>query len=1022
MLTKSDFSFHKLIRRALVGLIVSGVHLTGLSENLTYMNSALERWVGNQPVRAIYFDEFQGAYIATQAGLIKIEGSADLLRGGFPGANTYLISDEIVGFHRADTAGVIAYNSKGDEYLIKFSPQVFSPLKPGLPQVHAHPGQRGGTTSHSSPDLSSSSLPVNSRAVATLSQANHTEFETFAKNFALVDSIGACSAAENLVTCVNDLGRKHVLFRSEDGINIKAIEYLRNSKQLLAILTDDRGALIPVDGVGRIAFIELDQLKRSVIRATLQVRNEILFATDSGLFSLNTDSNVLAKLQTGGHSQFTYLSRGSYGIWAASETGVAFVAESGTYSWPESSRDKTAEVYSFAGNGSDGFFVGSEKGILYQSSDLSAPEGIWPRSKNTNTTVEKRASSMTLIGDELFVGTFNEGLLKFQVTNEGEQPRLKLLGQSIESDGITALFPLKSELLVGTYSSGLLVLSENGIKRLGLTTTWHLEPAPVTSITATYEPNVTLVTTEDEILLICDEEGVEVCAAHSLQSDAGFLRPRILSSAVTRSGTVWLGTLNHGLIRTSIDSLLEKRPIPTRALFDTEATSVYSLILNDSEDLWLGTNVGLFLAKTDQETIERYGTLHGLTNTDFHHGSFLRWENGKVALGGAYGFDLFDEESLRPVREKPILRMRSVRAGIGGAAVWNGRKQVFRLELPNDNRGFVSEMDMGDFRSPKSSKFQYQLQGYDKDWISIGSTNVASYTSLPPGEYVFRARGANAKGVWSTNEISLPVIVHQSPWRTWPAYFAYLTLLALGLAYLKKLNDRRVLREHRAVLAEEASAAFSRLEDDYQEQQELSDYMVAARAPSATALLDMVRVSLSTLVTSDLDEETRCTLLDMNLELLKRLQALARRTAASELLTLSAAANEIWSILNTRFAISNFIFVNDASESDIELSEANYLCLVMLEGLVFAVRNRPHPEGIDPIIELRCEPQLNQNESENTFHITVRDSGEPDLDDAKIQTNFPITLQLLESFDGSLSQEFDRGNQVNITLRIPSAA
>ncbi|MDX2195962.1 MAG: triple tyrosine motif-containing protein [Cytophagales bacterium] len=73
--------------------------------------------------------------------------------------------------------------------------------------------------------------------------------------------------------------------------------------------------------------------------------------------------------------------------------------------------------------------------------------------------------------------------------------------------------------------------------------------------------------------------------------------------------------------------------------------------------------------------------------------------------------------------------------------------------------------------------YAYKLEGFDPQYNFIGSRKVASYTNLPPGEYVFKYKGQDKNGIWS-DEKSLKFIVLPPFWATW----WFRTLMGLMLA------------------------------------------------------------------------------------------------------------------------------------------------------------------------------------------------------------------------------------------------
>lgn len=108
------------------------------------------------------------------------------------------------------------------------------------------------------------------------------------------------------------------------------------------------------------------------------------------------------------------------------------------------------------------------------------------------------------------------------------------------------------------------------------------------------------------------------------------------------------------------------------------------------------------------------------------------------------------------------------------------------------------------FEIPGSMRFQYQLQGFDKEWSEWDTATSKEYTNIPEGTYAFKVRAKNAFGVVSEEAIYAFQI--QPPWYRSPwAYIlwsvlALLTLALLIAAYTHRLrrNERRLEEEVRS--------------------------------------------------------------------------------------------------------------------------------------------------------------------------------------------------------------------------------
>lgn len=92
-------------------------------------------------------------------------------------------------------------------------------------------------------------------------------------------------------------------------------------------------------------------------------------------------------------------------------------------------------------------------------------------------------------------------------------------------------------------------------------------------------------------------------------------------------------------------------------------------------------------------------------------------------------------------------------------------------------------------KSPENSRFRYQLEGYDRDWIDAGTERRVTYGTLPPGDYRFKVTATGPQGVW--NDAAASFAFHVSPvfWRTW---WFRTAVVACGSAMVVGLYQMRV--------------------------------------------------------------------------------------------------------------------------------------------------------------------------------------------------------------------------------------
>jgi signal transduction histidine kinase/ligand-binding sensor domain-containing protein len=79
---------------------------------------------------------------------------------------------------------------------------------------------------------------------------------------------------------------------------------------------------------------------------------------------------------------------------------------------------------------------------------------------------------------------------------------------------------------------------------------------------------------------------------------------------------------------------------------------------------------------------------------------------------------------------------------------------------------------------PNRILFRYRLDGFDTQWIEAGTRRSASYTNLPPRNYIFRLEADTDDGTWHDASAAWDFSIRPTFYQTW--YFYTACLLALS--------------------------------------------------------------------------------------------------------------------------------------------------------------------------------------------------------------------------------------------------
>jgi ligand-binding sensor domain-containing protein/serine phosphatase RsbU (regulator of sigma subunit) len=128
-----------------------------------------------------------------------------------------------------------------------------------------------------------------------------------------------------------------------------------------------------------------------------------------------------------------------------------------------------------------------------------------------------------------------------------------------------------------------------------------------------------------------------------------------------------------------------------------------------------------------------------------------------------------------------------------------------KLVLPYEFNHITFNFNAIELRRNHLVKYQYKLEGYDKDWSPVTDINFATYGNISEGTYTFKVKARSPDGVWS-KPVTYTFTVLPPWYRTWWMYSVYGIISILMVYAIVIINNRR-LRKRAEELAEEVRKA-----------------------------------------------------------------------------------------------------------------------------------------------------------------------------------------------------------------------
>ncbi|MBE0571103.1 MAG: SpoIIE family protein phosphatase [Ignavibacteriaceae bacterium] len=265
---------------------------------------------------------------------------------------------------------------------------------------------------------------------------------------------------------------------------------------------------------------------------------------------------------------------------------------------------------------------------------------------------------------------------------------------------------------------------------------------------------------------------------------------------VDKDNVAWIAT-NGGLIKYDQQSnkfkiLYDKDGLPSNYIKAIEE-DLYG-------NLWLSTLNGIskFNKDTDHPIFINYDVRDGLQGYAFNNRASFRSESGDLFFAGQNGFNTFHSSNINkqlPKIEITQLKISNklVTPSSENSPLTKSIPDTKNIELTYSQNSISFEFTAIHFSSPEKNQYAYMLEGFDKNGWIYDNRRFATYTNLPPGDYVFKVKGSNGDGVWDETGATINIKVLAPWWRTIWAYIMYFFVFASGIFIVDRVQRRRLL-------------------------------------------------------------------------------------------------------------------------------------------------------------------------------------------------------------------------------------
>lgn len=436
----------------------------------------------------------------------------------------------------------------------------------------------------------------------------------------------------------------------------------------------------------------------------------------------------------------------------------------------------------------------------------------------------------------LWFGTWEGGLLKYK-DGQWKNFRSSDAGSLLKTNNIWGVTEDRwGNIWAGVLGGGAVRIDKNSGAQKAITTDNSVLKTVWTNSIST-APNGWLVLGNSEYYALINPGNFKVINGTLPQDND--MKAITVSTATTQAvmdsrGLLWLVSPSGVVIydrKTGQKTLLDMKS----GLHGSNAVAVTE---DTRHSMWVATDHGVSnITPLKQEdgswayTVRSFNDRDGLQPGPFNQRAIYCSRSGELLIGGQDGLDIINTLNLgdgntkeRPVFSGLVLFDHEVEVGEkidGNVILEKALDMQGEISLSYHQNQFTIHMASDNGGVNNSTRFVYQLKGFNEKWIKTTTINPdITYMSLPSGSYTLCVRMLKDDGTMGDVESQLKITIG-SPWyRSWWAWLCYL-LIFLAVFFGRKpvadwINRCRAKR-HQTPKVEPTEQTVDSSEDDIEE-------------------------------------------------------------------------------------------------------------------------------------------------------------------------------------------------------------
>jgi len=288
----------------------------------------------------------------------------------------------------------------------------------------------------------------------------------------------------------------------------------------------------------------------------------------------------------------------------------------------------------------------------------------------------------------------------------------------------------------------------------------------------------------------------DITTFYSNKVDSAFVTAYISDLNFDKEGNLWYASRFTGVYKLTIDNkgvVSDKLYATANGLLSNDVSNIFC---DDEGRMWFMTQKGINILKYDSTGLATMDKLdvsngiegQGLWSLQVGDRLYLLTDEGVFITRN----QLFKE------KQKNAPKVFITNILINGVTVPEISANSGKIRLSHSQNNITFEYSAITFKNAEDLRYQYKLEGADKEWNLLSERGFVEYASLRPGKYTFKVRAAMLGAEAETGEetsltFRIAPVFYQTLWFYLPIAFLIFALLYV----FHKFRMRQVIKMER---------------------------------------------------------------------------------------------------------------------------------------------------------------------------------------------------------------------------------